>query len=428
MTASVRSPADEIAAAVDEEELVGLVLEAVRIPSVTPHETAFAEWAGSRMEEGPWDRVRLVEAEPGRPNVYAELGQAEGRSLVLAGHLDTVHADDWVREWSGTDRADPFAGKIIDGEIWARGVTDQKAGVCSIIEVARAVDRAGYRLAGPLTGLLVCDEESGQPGSGLSVGMRAAVSHLFNGSGRAPDFAIYTEPTTGAIYTAQMGFLIADVTLSGKSAYFGTPELGVDALRAGHALLSELWDRNETLRTGEAHELLGERFLLVTHAESGGNIAVPGEFRLSLIQKLLPGDDLNHHADALRDIAANVADGHGVSADVVFSAPRDHGVGGTPDEVPPDHPGVRSLMDSIEHTTGGRARIEGAPYWSEKPLLRAAGIPGVYFAPGDIATCHTPFERLPIQELISATRTLAHFVASWCGVEQAARGRPEEEQ
>ncbi len=427
MTANGISPADEIAAAVDEEKLVGLVMDAVRIPSVTPHEWAFAEWAGSRMVEGPWDRVRLAEIEPGRPNVYAEAGGAEGRSLVLAGHHDTVHADDWVREWGGTDRADPFTGNIIDGEIWARGVTDQKPGVCSIIEVARAVDRAGYRVAGPLMALLVCDEESGQPGSGLSVGMRAAVSHLFDGSTRVPDFAIYTEPTTGAIYTAQMGFLIADITLAGKSAYFGTPELGVDALHAGHSLLSELWDRNETLRAGEAHDLLGKRFLLVTHVESGGNIAVPGSFSLSLIQKVLPGDDLDCQADALRDIAAKVADGHGVSAEVVFSAPRDHRVGGTPDEIPPDHPGVRSLMDSIEHTTGRIARVEGAPYWSEKPLLRAAGIPGVYFAPGDIATCHTPFERLPIQELISATRTLAHFVASWCGVEPAGRGQRKEE-
>ena len=428
MTATVGSPADEVAAAVDEQVLVGLVLEAVRIPSVTPHETAFAEWAANRMEEGPWDRVRLVEAEPGRPNVYAEAGASGGRSLVLAGHLDTVHAEDWVREWSGTERADPFAGHIVDGEIWARGATDQKAGVCSIIEAARAVDRAGYRLAGPLTGLLVCDEESGQPGSGLSVGMRAAVPHLFAGPDQPPDFAIYTEPTTGAIYTAQMGFLIADITLAGRSAYFGTPELGVDALRAGHSLLSRLWDRDETLRRGAAHDLLGERFLLVTSVESGGNIAVPGEFRLSLIQKLLPGDDLDEEADALRGIAAEVSDDHGVSAEVVFSAPRDHPVGGTPDEVGDDHPGVLALMESIEHTTGTRPRIEGAPYWSEKPLLRAAGIPGVYFAPGDIATCHTPFERLPIQELISATRTLAHFVASWCGVEQARRGRPEEEQ
>lgn len=428
MRTMVRSPAEVIAAAVDEEKLVGSVLEAVRIPSVTPHETAFAGWVRDQLGDGPWNSVRLVEAEPGRPNVYAEAGRARGRSLVLAGHLDTVHADDWVREWSGTNRADPFSGTIVDGEIWARGVTDQKAGVCSIIEAVRAVDRAGYRLAGPLTALLVCDEESGQPGSGLSIGMRAAVSHLFDGPDQAPDFAIYTEPTTGAVYTAQMGFLIADITLAGRSAYFGTPELGVDALRAGHSLLTELWDRNEALRRGAGHDLLGGRFLLVTSVESGGNIAVPGDFRLSLIQKLLPGDDLDRQADALRDVAAKVADDHGVSAQVVFSAPRDHRVGGTPDEVPADHPGVRALMESIEHITGRRARIEGAPYWSEKPLLRAAGIPGVYFAPGDIATCHTPFERLPIQELISATRTLAHFVASWCGVEQAGRGRPEEEQ
>ena len=428
MTARVASPADEVAAAVDQEALVGLVLHAVRIPSVTPRETAFAEWARSQLEEGGWNRVRLVEAQPGRPNVYAEAGRPGGRSLVLAGHLDTVHADDWVRQWSGTDRSDPFAGNIFDGEIWARGATDQKAGVCSIIEVVRAVDRAGYRLAGPLTGLLVCDEESGEPGSGLSIGMRAAVSHLFDGPGQAPDFAIYTEPTTGAIYTAQMGFLIADITLAGRSAYFGTPELGVDALRAGHSLLAELWDHNETLREGAAHDLLGRRFLLVTSVESGGNIAVPGEFRLSLIQKLLPGDDLDEQAAALREIAAKVSDDHGVSAEVAFSAPRDHRVGGTPDEVPADHPGVSALMKSIKHTTGGHARIEGAPYWSEKPLLRAAGIPGVYFAPGDIATCHTPFERLPIHELISATRTLAHFVASWCGVEQTGKGRPEEEQ
>ena len=428
MSSPAGSPADEVAAAVDEEGLVRLVLEAVRIPSITPDETAFAVWARNRMEEGSWDRVRLVEAEPGRPNVYAEAGRTGGRSLVLAGHLDTVHVDDWVGEWGGTERADPFAGHIVDGEIWARGVTDQKAGICSIIEAVRAVDRAGYRLAGPLTGLLVCDEESGQPGSGLSVGMRAAVSHLFGDPVRVPDFAIYTEPTTGAVYTAQMGFLIADITLAGRSAYFGTPEMGVDALRAGHSLLSRLWDHDENLRKGAAHDLLGERFLLVTSVGSGGNIAVPGTFRLSLIQKLLPGDDLDDAAGALRGIAAKVSADHGVSAEVVFSAPRDHRVGGTPDEVPADHPGVRALMESIEHTTGTSARIEGAPYWSEKPLLRAAGIPGVYFSPGDIANCHTPFERLPIQELVSATRTLAHFVASWCGVEQAGRGRPEEEQ
>ncbi len=418
----MKTAADRVAEAVDQKELVGLVLDAVRIPSITLQETAFAEWVSRQLAKGAWNRTRMEEVEPGRPNVYAETGGATGPSLVLAGHLDTVHADDWIREWKGSDRADPFVGHVSEGVIRARGVTDQKAGICSIIESVRAVDRAGYRLAGPLTGVFVCDEESGQPDSGLSIGMRAAVSRLFPDPERVPDFAIYTEPTTGAIYTAQMGFLIADVTLSGKSAYFGTPEQGIDALRAGHRLLSELWRHDETLRAGSPHELLGHRFLLVTGVDAGGSIAVPGNFRLSLIEKLLPGDDLDLKADLLRRIVEEVSEQCGVIADVAFTAPRDHCVGGTPDEVSPDHPGVSRLMESIKRTTGRRARIEGAPYWSEKPLLRAAGIPGVYFAAGDIATCHTPFERLPIEELVSVTRSLAHFVASWCGVEEAGKG------
>ncbi|MCE2528088.1 MAG: M20 family metallopeptidase, partial [Actinomycetia bacterium] len=181
-----------VASAVDGDSLVDLVREAVRIPSITADEGRFADWVKSRLEESDWNEVDLVEVERGRPNVYARAGAGENgaRSLVLAGHLDTVHAEDWGHQWQGDERADPFAGRVINGEIWARGVTDQKGGICSIIESVRAINRAGYRLRGSVTGLFVCDEESGQPGTGLSLGMRAAVRDLFEGSGGPPDFAI----------------------------------------------------------------------------------------------------------------------------------------------------------------------------------------------------------------------------------------------
>ena len=409
-------PATIVADAIDARSLVDLVVAAVGVPSVTPHEERFAHWVREELARGGWDEVELRDAEPGRPNVYAASGAGDGRSLVLAGHLDTVHADDWAAHWKGTDRADPFAGQLVDGEIWGRGAADLKGGICTIIEVLRAVRRAGFRLRGRVRGLFVCDEESGQPGSGLSAGMRAAVQHLFEGECTTPDFAIYAEPTDAAVYTAQMGFLIADITLTGRSAYFGTPELGVDALRAGHALLAALWEHDEALRSGDAHDLLGDRFLLVTHVRSGESIAVPERFELSLIHKLLPGDDLDEAADALRRIAADTAAAFGVSQEVRFTAPRDHPVGGTPDEIPLDHPGVAALAQSIMATTGAAARLEGAPYWSEKPLLHAVGIPGVYFAAGDIAHCHTAFERLTVDQLVAAARTLAHFLVSWCGV------------
>ena len=103
------------------------------------------------------------------------------------------------------------------------------------------------------------------------------------------------------------------------------------------------------------HDLLGDRFLLVTHVRSGESIAVPERFELSLIRKLLPGDDLDEAAGALRRIAADTAAAFGVSQEVRFTAPRDHPVGGTPDEVPLDHPGVAALARSITATTGAAA-------------------------------------------------------------------------
>lgn len=409
------SAPERAAAAVDGEKVVQLVREATAIPSVTPNEEEFARWVLSTMNAtGAFEDTGMVEFEPGRPNVSGSVGGDTGRSLLLAGHLDTVATDDWSEHWAGTERADPFGAHVIDGEIWGRGAADQKAGICTIIEAVSAVGRAGLRPAGKVSALFVCDEESGQPGSGVSAGIRAAVEGR---GGPVPDadFAIYTEPTTSAIYTAQIGFLIADITYVGVSAYFGRPELGVDALRAGHSLLGQLWDCSDEMRTSvPAHELLGEAFLLVTSVSSGGNVAVPGTFDLSLIRKILPGESLDDAAEQIRSIAVEVAHDHGVECTVAFSAPRDHRVGGTPDEIGADDPGVRALASSIKAVTGHEARIDGAPYWSEKPFLRDLGIPSVYFAPGDISNCHTPFERLGIDELVTATRTLAHFIAEWC--------------
>lgn len=409
------TPQEAAANAVDGDELVQLLQDATRIPSVTPNEHDFGNWVHQQLKEVGWDQTSVADIGEGRPNVHASVGAGTGRSVLLAGHLDTVHVDDWIEHWEGTDRADPFAAKIIDGEIWGRGVADQKAGICAIIAAVRAINRAGYRPKGTVSALFISDEESGQPGSGISAGMRAAVKDA-----RCPkaDFLIYTEPTTSAIYIAQMGFLIADITLTGKSAYFGRPELGIDALRAGHDLLTNLWNHASQLQDIAAHELIGQANLLVTEVRSGGNIAVPGLFNLSLIRKILPSEDMDKAADNIREITARVGAEHGVEVNVTFSAPRDHPVGGTPDEIPSDHPGVVSLAESIATITGEQARIEAAPYWSEKPFLAATGVPGVYFAPGDISDCHTPFERISTEELLSATQTLTHFVASWCGLEE----------
>src|SRR5438105_3590349 len=82
----------------------------------------------------------------------------------------------------------------------------------------RTLHAAGVRHAGDVVTAWVCDEESGEPGLGRSIGMHAVAARIDDGRIPRTDFAVYVEPTSLAVYTAQIGFVIADVEIEGRSA------------------------------------------------------------------------------------------------------------------------------------------------------------------------------------------------------------------
>jgi acetylornithine deacetylase/succinyl-diaminopimelate desuccinylase-like protein len=399
--------------ALDEGEALALLRRAVAAPSVTGNERAFAGLLADELRALGAADVVVKDFAPGRPNVSANLaGAGGGPRLLLTGHTDTVHVRGWAERWAGTERADPFSGAVIDREIWGRGVGDLKAGICAALLAPRLVRRAGLALPRNILFAFVGDEESGEPNTGVSAGMKALAQDLRDGVLPRPDAAIYVEPTRLNVYAAQMGFLICDITVTGKSAYFGVPELGVDALKAGHAVLSALWAHSAALERLAPHRLVGRPFLLVTEIKAGGYIAVPGECRISLILKLIPGQSLND-AKAGLEIAvrsAPLADGIGVAFD--YPAGRDHPVGGTPAETSEALPLVRLLVDAVRAVRPDRGAVEGAPFWSEAPFLVGLDVPTVYCAPGDIRNCHTLEERVEVREYIDGIVALAAFLAA----------------
>jgi acetylornithine deacetylase len=48
-------------------------------------------------------------------------------------------------------------------------------------------------------------------------------------------------------------------------------------------------------------------------------------------------------------------------------------------------------------------------------FLVANGIPCVYWAPGDIANCHTAEEHVDVDEFLDGVRALTKFIAGHCG-------------
>jgi acetylornithine deacetylase len=389
-----------------EDAAVAFLQRAVRTPSVTGDEVAFARVVAAELKSIGADEVHLEEVEPGRPIVWSVTrGRGGGRSLLLSGHLDTVRTEGWSERWAGTEREDPFAAALVDGAVWGRGAGDLKAGIATALGALRRLQETP--LAGDVVTAWVCDEESGEPGIGRSIGMRAVVERIESGMIPCADFAIYVEPTSLKVYTAQIGFLIAEIEIEGRSAYFGRPEEGSDALRAGHAVLGALYALADELATRAAHPLVGGPKLLVTELRSGGYIAVPGACHISLIRSLVPGESLD---DAAGEITAAV-ERAGAAASLRFPAGRDHPLGGLPSETDPDEPGVKGLLAAL----GERGSIGGAPFWAEMSFLNTVGIPCVYWAPGDIANCHTSEEHVRVDEFVDAVSTLSKFIAGHCG-------------
>ena len=156
------------------EELVALLRDLIRIPSINPPDPAGPELDAARhlaavlRAEGLDPEV--IEPVPGRGSVVARLrGDGTGGDpLLLLSHHDVVPAD-VADGWTH----DPFAADIEDGYVWGRGAVDMKQMVALEMMVVALLARRA-RAAGldpardPIPGLrrdvlfaCTADEEAG---------------------------------------------------------------------------------------------------------------------------------------------------------------------------------------------------------------------------------------------------------------------------
>ncbi|MET3926330.1 M20/M25/M40 family metallo-hydrolase [Devosia sp. 2618] len=405
--------------ALDTDDAIALLRGAIGHDSITGNEANFVGFLDQQMRARGIEAVTTADFEPGRPNIWGtRKGTADGPRLLFIGHTDTVHVDGWREHWAGDQRENPFGAPVIDGEIWGRGSGDLKGGICTSLAALSLLDRAGVRLKGNVDFAFVGDEESGQPGSGVSAGVKAHVARIASGELPRPDFVVYTEPTRLAVYPAQIGFFIADITITGKSAYFGVPELGHDALKASHEIMTALWAHSDEISARAQHDLVGRGFLLITTLNGGGFIAVPERCTLSLIRKLLPGESLDVAAAELETVIRGAVTDPTITIDIAYPAGRDHALGGTAAEIDINNPALVALSAAVAEAMPGRGGAEGAPFWSETPFfVNQLGIPAVYCAPGDIRNCHTFEERISVDEYLNGVVAFADFITRFCGVE-----------
>ncbi len=332
----------------------------------------------------------------------------ERRTLMLAGHLDTVGgAGDGV-ETAGPDAASPGTPQPHDpaGRIVGRGAYDMAGGLAAAM-IAAAPASAG--LAGDIVLAFAADEEFG------SVGMEellAAIDADAAASGEArrprPDAAVVLEPTDLEVTLAHRGFAWFRVEYEGRAAHGSQPELGVDAIdRAVDGMIAMRGLRGR-LNASPRHPLLGTGSVRVATIEGGTDAATVADRCVLVVERrTLPGE-----ADPGADLERLLAPSQPTRVVPLVARPAM--------EADPDSPIARAVLAAVEQVTGRPAVRRGDPWWTDAGLIAEAGIPVVLVGAAG-GGAHADAEWVSLDSLTQLVGTLELVIRAICH-EDAANG------
>jgi len=208
---------------VDEQAIVGLAGELIKIPSFKLEETPVATFLSDFFGEKGY-KVDLQEVEPGRFQTIATLeGAGGGPSLMLNGHTDI---NSLTRRW----RRDPWIPVVEGDRLYGHGIQNMKGGLASIIMAAEAVRTSGVRLKGDLVVACVVGETQGGEGT-----------NFLMASGFRTDMAVVAEPFGASnLVTVHSGIVHMAVHTYGVTGHLRQLEGTVNAVVKMTAIINAL--------------------------------------------------------------------------------------------------------------------------------------------------------------------------------------------
>lgn len=368
-------------------ELVNLVADLVRIPSVNPpgNEGEIARFVQRHLANADI-QTELVPLEPGRESLVARVPGSEPGCIVLCGHLDTV---DVQGGWSFP----PFSGRVEDGKVYGRGAADMKGGVAAIVEAARWVAQNQATPRKSLLVALTADEERGY---------RGAKSLVEAGILSDAEFLLITEPTDGAVFLGQKGELWLKAAFSGQGAHGSVPHLGVNAALAGCDFGLRMVHTVDSL----PERVHGKTTINLGRISGGWQVnVVPDSCEVEVDVRLAQAGDRELVLKMAHNLGRDVAACQGARFELAITNDR------LPIEVTADVPYMKELLKAVAEVTSAQPRVGLAPYSTDAvEIVPRLGVPLAIYGPGSIAQAHRPDEFLELGSLFQVYESLVGFL------------------
>ena len=342
-----------------------------------------ADWLADRGFQ-----VRLVGADPARPSVLARRkGSGAGRTLLLAGHLDTVGGSG-----GGDGVSHPDPERVV-----GRGAYDMAGGLAAAMTAAAAASDP----AGDLVLAFAADEEFG------SVGMEELLDAIDADAAASddpfprPDAAVVLEPTDLEVTLAHRGFAWYRVEYEGLAAHGSQPDLGVDAIDRALDGLVALRAFGVELAARPRHPLLGAGSVRVATIEGGTDAATVADRCAVVVERrTLPGD-----ADPGPELERVLAPSRPARIVPIVARPAM--------EADADSPIARIVLEQVGRATGAPAVHRGDPWWTDAGLIAEAGIPVVLVGPVG-GGAHADLEWVSTDSLESLVDVLEGAIRAFC--------------
>lgn len=331
-----------------------------------------------------------------------------GRSLILNGHIDVV-PEGPEAQWSRS----PWDAEIRDGWMYGRGAGDMKAGLIANLFAFEAVRDAGLELTGRVHLESVVEEECTGNGS-LAALLR----------GYEADAVIIPEPEEDALVRANVGVLWFTVRVSGQPTHPREMASGFNAIDAAYGVIGALRDLEERWNAERGEHRFFEDLEHPINVNIGG----------------ISGGDWPSSVPAWCELRVRVAIYPGVTADEAWAeisaclAAAGRATASTPAfEVAATPDGFYAEGYVLEPGSDAEALLERTHEAVFREPLRTFTTPGyldgrVFVGYGKIPTLvygpvseniHGFDERVSVESVRRCTKSIALFLASWCGVREA---------
>ncbi|MCI2264641.1 ArgE/DapE family deacylase [Sediminivirga luteola] len=331
-----------------------------------------------------------------------------GRSLILNGHIDVV-PEGPEEQW---DRS-PWDAAIKDGWLYGRGAGDMKAGLAANLFALDALRAAGLKPAGRIHVESVPEEECTGNGT-LSALMR----------GYTADAVLIPEPEEDMLVRANVGVIWFRLRVAGNPTHPREMKSGFNAIDALYSVVARLRELEERWNAQKAEhryfEDLDHPINLNLGKINGGDwgSSVPAWCEADLRIALYPGVSADEAWAEITALLAGITqDAAGNAIQAAATRTGFYAEGYVIEEGSEAEEALRrahrAAFDGKElqsFTTPG--------YLDGRIFVQYAGIPALTYGPVS-ERIHGYDERVELESVRRITKSIALFIAEWCGVEDA---------